>query len=175
MVMQPRSRLSTEANRDYSHLSRLRSVLVEEDASIRRSWQLFFAERGMDLLVFGSAESFLKGYRHQEEPVEFFFDQDFGIHRGVGLRLAHLVRNWRGRIGTSLVTAYRAPDFEAELKAGVIDAVLPKFPEEIFGPGYFEIHIRRQIQERGAVNAFADSLSQLCKGLQLAVARTEEA
>lgn len=148
-------------NRDLSYLSAGLTVLVEEDASIRQSWIEFFDKCGLKLLVFESAKSFISGFQPCGEPVEFFFDQDFGTVRGVGLKLAAYVQTWPCRTGTSLVTAYPPEWFEAEIAGGVIDAVRPKFPEEIFGEDYYGLHVRRRIEEEGLGNFFADSVEKI--------------
>lgn len=149
------------ASRDFTHLGRGLSILVEEEESIRRSWQLFFAERGLRLIVFDCADAFLAGFRPGEESVEFFFDQDFGSQRGVGLRLAAIVRNWPGRTGTSLVTNYDPEDFEVEIAAGMLNAVLPKFPDGIFGEGYFDRHMERRFREQGHQAVLIESVSRV--------------
>jgi hypothetical protein len=147
--------------RDLSHLSAGLTVLVEEDTSIQQSWIEFFEKCGLKLLVFDSAKSFISGFQPDGEPVEFFFDQDFGTARGVGLKLAAYVQTWPGRTGTSLVTAYPPEWFEAEINEGVIDAVRPKFPEEIFGEDYHGTHVRRRIAEEGVGRFFADSVGKI--------------
>lgn len=155
------SKAGAPSGRDFSHLSRGLSVLVEEEESIRRSWQLFFAERGLRLLVFDSADAFLTGFRPQGELVEFFFDQDFGNQRGVGLRLALIVRNWPGRTGTALVTNYDPEDFEVEIAAGTLSAVLSKFPDSIFGEGYYDRHLERRFREQGHQAVLIESVSRV--------------
>ena len=150
-----------QAECDFSHLKSVLSVLVEEEEGIRRSWLAYFRERGMRLLVFESAEAFLAGYRPDGDPVEFFFDQDFGANRRVGLRLAALVHGWEGRTGTSLVTSYPPSAFEEQLSSGILDNVLAKFPESIFGPGYHEIHVQQQIREKGLGRFVSDSLDRI--------------
>ncbi len=137
------------------------SILVEEEEAIRQSWLVHFAERNMRLLVFESAEAFLAGFTPNGERVEFFFDQDFGQKRGVGITLAQIVRNWPGRLGTSLVTAHLPEDFRSELASGLIDAVQPKFPEGIFGVDFYQEHIRRQLREKGFEKFMADSLGRM--------------
>ena len=147
--------------RDLSHLSAGLTVLVEEEPSIRRSWIEFFEKCGLKLLVFDSAKSFISGFQPNGDPVEFFFDQDFGTVRGVGTKLAAYVQTWPGRTGTSLVTAYLPEMFEDELAGGVIDAVLPKFPEEIFGEGFYGKHVRRRISDEGLGRFLTDSVGKL--------------
>lgn len=147
--------------RDLSHLSLGLTVLVEEDASIRQSWIEFFDKCGWKLLVFDSAKSFVSGFQPSGDPVEFFFDQDFGMVRGVGTKLAAYVQTWPDRTGTSLVTAHVPEIFEDELADGVIDAVLPKFPEEIFGEGYHGKHVSRRIVEEGLGRLLTDSIGKL--------------
>lgn len=136
-------------NRDFSHLRDGISVLVEEEAAIRSSWIQFFEKCGMKLLVFDSGESFISDFRSQGDPVEFFFDQDFGQVRGVGTKLASYVQTWPERTGSSLVTSYLPEEFEYEVAAGIINAVLPKFPAQIFGEDHYSRHIDRQIKEQG--------------------------
>lgn len=145
----------------FSHLAEGLTILVEDEPSIRKTWTEFFEKCGMKLLTFDSAESFISDFRPNGEPVEFFFDQDFGTVRGVGVRLASYVQTWPGRTGTSLVTSYLPEMFEDELSRGVIDFVLPKFPEEIFGEGYFDIHVNRRIREEGLSHFISDSFGKL--------------
>ncbi len=155
------SPMEAPKGRDFSHLSRGLSILVEEEESIRRSWSLFFSKQGLRLLVFDSAENFLAEFHPQGEPVEFFFDQDFGNQRGVGLRLATIVRNWPGRTGTSLVTNYDPEDFEVEISGGTLDAVLPKFPDSIFGEGFYVQHMERRFREQGQLAVLIESVSRV--------------
>lgn len=147
--------------RDLFHLRDCLTVLVEEDASIRRSWIEFFEKCGLKLLIFESAESFISDFRPDGCPVEFFFDQDFGSVRGVGTKLASYVQTWPGRTGTSLVTAYVPETFENELAIGLIDAVLSKFPEEIFGADYFKEHVRQKVSREGVGRVIAESVEKI--------------
>jgi hypothetical protein len=147
--------------RDLSHLSEGLTVLVEEEASIRKTWTEFFDKCGLKLLVFESAEAFISDFRPNGDPVEFFFDQDFGSVRGVGIKLAAYVQTWPGRTGTSLVTSYFPEMFEGELAEGILDAVLPKFPKEIFGEGYYGKHVNRRIADEGLGRFLADSVGRI--------------
>jgi hypothetical protein len=147
--------------RDLTHLAAGLTVLLEEDPSIRKSWADYFDKCGMKLLTFDSAEAFISGFRPSGEPVEFFFDQDFGSKRGVGLRLASYVQTWPGRTGTSLVTSYLPEMFQREMEGGLLDSVYPKFPAEIFGTDFFGSHIRRRITEEGLTQFLSDSFGKL--------------
>ncbi len=149
---------------DYSHLRTGLTVLVEEEGDVRKSWEAFFAERKMRLVTYDSADTFLAdflaSYCAGGGPIEFFFDQDFGKDLGVGVRLAKIVRNWSGRTGTSLVTAYQPQDFVSDIQKGIIDAVFYKFPEPIFGEDYFKTHITRQLGEYGTQKVIQESVSK---------------
>ena len=147
--------------RDFSHLERGLSILVEEHESIRESWRMFFAERNLRLLTFASENEFFAEFRQHGEPTEFFFDQDFGESRGVGLRLSRIVQNWPGRTGTCLVTDYDADDFKAEIAGGIVNAILPKFPEAIFGADYFDRHIERRFREQGHRAVLIESIAKV--------------
>ncbi|MGK5089427.1 hypothetical protein WDW86_17895, partial [Bdellovibrionota bacterium FG-2] len=116
------------------------AILVEEELRIRKLWQHFFHKNGLLLLVFDSPEQFLKHYKPNGRPIELFFDQDFGNRRGEGVKLARLVVSWPGRVATNLVTSYEPQNFASEFREGILDDVLSKFPEEIFGPNYFLDH-----------------------------------
>jgi len=152
--------------RDLTHLAAGLTVLVEEDPSIRKSWADFFEKCGMKLFTFDSAEAFISGFRPNGEPVEFFFDQDFGSKRGVGLRLGSYVQTWPGKTGASLVTSYLPEMFEREMQEGLIDSVFPKFPSEIFGNDYFGSHIRRRISEEGLSQFLAESFGKLTEAFE---------
>lgn len=151
---------------DFSHLSDGLTVLVEEESEIRKTWMDYFEKCGMKLLTFDSARSFISDFRPNGDPVEFFFDQDFGSTRGVGLRLAAYVKAWPNRTGTSLVTSYPPEIFESELDTGLIDAVFPKFPEEIFGEEYSWNHFHRLVDEEGYEALLTESMSKLTKSLE---------
>lgn len=112
------------------------NVLVEDDELVRRFWSDYFKEKGWELSVFDSELEFRKRFRPSGLPVRFFFDQDFGLKRGIGCALAKHVENWSARHATYLITSYPAYFFEEEVRSGMIDGVYPKFPVEIFGPNY---------------------------------------
>lgn len=125
----------------------------------------FFHKCGMRLLTFESAESFIANYRHDGEVVEFFFDQDFGSRRGVGVQLATYVQTWKGRTGTSLITSYLPEEFDGELAEGILDAVFPKFPAQIFGEDYFTVYVRNQVEAKGFESFIKDSFDRLSETL----------
>lgn len=126
------------------------TILVEEEESIRRSWEAHFRATGRKLKTYASATEFIPEFVPTGDALDFFFDQDFGTERGVGLRLAAYVRPWKDRLNTGLVTAYPKSFFEEELDSGLIDDVHEKFPEHLFGPEYFNTHMKRRFQDEGA-------------------------
>lgn len=142
------------------------TVLVEEEERVRRYWIEFFGERGMPLQVFESAPAFLRTVKPAGVPIRFFFDQDMGEERGVGVSLARYVQFWRERVSTSLVTAYPPAFFRRELQDNVIDAVLPKFPSKVFGEGFFEMRMRREIREVGVAPTLADAVDRISTACQ---------
>lgn len=142
------------------------TVLVEEEERVRRYWREFFDERAVPLLVFESADVFLKTVRPGGNSFRFFFDQDMGDDRGVGIRLARHVQHWRERLSTALVTAYPPGCFTRELQENIIDAVLSKYPSKIFGERFFETRIRREIEERGLTPILEDSIDRLSTAYQ---------
>jgi FixJ family two-component response regulator len=146
--------------------TQIQTVLVEDEESIRRAWEEFFHERGMRLQTFDSAESFLRNFKSDGTPVEFFFDQDFESQRGVGTWLAAKVWSHPDRIATSLVTSYPSVHFVDELSSGVLDAVFPKFPVRIFGEEFFEKHILRRMEREGISSIIQESVDRLEKAAE---------
>lgn len=149
----------------YSHLIDGLTVLVEEDEFIRQGWEDFFNKCGMKLITFGTPEEFVSNFKHDGGPVEFFFDQDFGDRRGMGVKLAAYVQTWKGRTGTSLVTAYDPEDFEEEVSSGLLTSVQPKFPPSIFGDGHLNHHIQKKIDSVGVAAFLQESFGKLSKAI----------
>src|SRR5690606_16221564 len=86
-----------------------------------------------------------------------------GCRRGIGVKLAHYVRAWPGRLSAALVTAYPAEFFQDELDSGVLDAVHPKFPREIFGELFFERRLALDVEIDGLGPILRESLSRLAQ------------
>lgn len=118
----------------FRHQLDINTVLVEDEWSIRSYWKEFFQARNLKIDIYSSEEDFLKALPLIQGPVQFYFDQDFGFkNRGVGIRLARHVRDLPNRVQTSLITGYHPNDFKSEFLESIIDFVLPKFPETLFG------------------------------------------
>ena len=163
--MKSHNRTSSVFDHDLTHLGDGLTILVEEEQAIRNTWEEFFHKCGMRLLTFESAESFISNYLHDDGPVEFFFDQDFGSRRGVGVQLASYVQTWKGRTGTSLVTSYYPEEFEEEIAEGILSAVFPKFPQGIFGDDYFTKFVRDQVSAKGLTAFVKDHVDRLSDAL----------
>ena len=148
------------------HQADIPSVLVEDEERVRRFWKEFFSERGMKLYLYDSEESFLEIHQVICFPVQFYFDQDFGLNRGVGLRLANLVKTSPYRVSTNLVTAYDPADFVSEIHGGVLDSVLPKFPSTLFGVNFFKSKMRQEMDERGPEAVVEECAKQVLQALE---------
>lgn len=142
------------------------TVLVEEEERVRQYWREFFRERAMPLEVFASAGEFKATFWRSGWKLRFFFDQDIGEERGAGVELARFVRLWPERISTALVTAYPSALFGRELASGILDAVYSKYPAELFGERFFEMRMRREVDERGVAPVLADSIGRLSGAYQ---------
>lgn len=152
--------------RAFHHQSEIASVIVEDEERIRRFWKEFFRERGMKLYVYDSEESFLEVFQIISFPMQFYFDQDFGHKRGVGVRLANLVKNSPFRVSTNLITSYPAELFSNEIHDGVLDSVLSKYPGSIFGSNFFKSRMRKECDEKGAHLVVAECAGQVLRALE---------
>lgn len=152
--------------RTFHHQSDIASVIVEDDERVRKFWKEFFYERGMKLYLYDSEESFLDVYQIICFPMQFYFDQDFGRERGVGVRLANLVKNSPYRVSTNLITSYPAELFSNEIQDGVLDSVLPKYPGSIFGANFFKARMRKECDERGEDTVVAECVGQVLHALE---------
>lgn len=148
------------------HRPALFTVLVEEEERICRFWREYFAERDMAILTFQEPEEFLNAELNNGRPIQFYFDQDFGSRRSIGTELARIVRDWPGRMSTALVTAYEPSDFESEIEDGVLDRVLPKYPDDIFPSDFFEQRIQREADEVGHTKFIESELNKLAEGIR---------
>ena len=123
------------------------TVLVEEDGLIRKLWKDRYRESGDRLVVFENPLDFLESldrFSNLEEKVYFFFDQDFGRVRGVGVQLARAVQGKNRSQTVSLVTNYWPSAFRAEIRDKLVKYVFGKYPEPIFGEGYFASKLQTQ-------------------------------
>lgn len=153
-------------SRDEAAIELFVTVLVEEEERVRRYWREFFRERAMPLEVFESPADFKMNFWRRGWKIRFFLDQDIGEERGAGVELARFVRLWPERISTALVTAYPPALFGRELAVGVLDAVYSKYPVDIFGEHFFEMRMRREVDERGVAPVLADSIGRLAGAYQ---------
>ena len=115
------------------------TVLIEEESIIRHLWSEHYRKNGLPLEVFENPLDFLKQierFRNREQRIHFFFDQDFGRVRGVGVQLARAVRHLNKRQSVSLITRYLPSLFHQELSEGLVQSVFDKYPEHIFGPDF---------------------------------------
>lgn len=158
--------ITQSERRIYQHQPHIPSILVEDDERVRRFWREFFIERGMQLYLYDSEKSFQNVYQIICFPVQFYFDQDFGQDRGVGLRLAKLIKNSPYRVSTSLVTAYSPDVFSSEIHEGLLDSILPKYPSTLFGANFFKAKMRKETDDKGAVTVVADSAAQLLEAME---------
>lgn len=112
------------------------NVLVEEESLVRGVWAEYFKENNWPLEVFENPLDFLgqlDRFRGRSEKVRFYFDQDFGKVRGVGVEMAKAVKGLNLRQNVCLVTNYDESDFYKEIREGLLLAALNKYPEHIFG------------------------------------------
>lgn len=145
----------------FTHSKNILSVLVEDEERIRRFWNEYFALNKMPLLVFSSDDEFLREIDKINVPTQFYFDQDFGSRRGVGVELANHVFKMPIRFNTNLITSYPLFFFKQELEDGILDFILPKYPIDIFGENYFENRMKREIEEKGVACILKESVQQL--------------
>ncbi len=151
--------------RSFQHQPEIASIMVEDEERVRRFWKEFFRERGMKLFLYDSEKSFLEVHSIICFPVQFYFDQDFYQERGVGVRLANLVKNSPYRVSTHLITAYSPSDFSEELQNGVLDSVLPKYPVGLFGSNFFRTKMKKECNERGAEVVVAECAGRILQAI----------
>ena len=115
------------------------TILVEENIAVRGLWENYFRVNGLALVVFENPLEFLSQlnrFKGLDEQVCFFFDQDFGKIRGVGLELARAVKGLNNRQVISLITNHHPREFKDELRSGQVQSVFGKYPEFIFGEDF---------------------------------------
>ena len=115
------------------------TVLVEEEPLVRRVWEEYYRKNEWPLQVFENPLDFLSQiecFSNRKEKMYFFFDQDFGRIRGVGIQLARAVQKLNVHQTVSLVTNYWPSLFEEETRDRLIQNVFDKYPEVIFGQDY---------------------------------------
>ena len=115
------------------------TVLVEEEPLVRRIWEDYYRKNEWPLQVFENPLDFLDQIEHfsnRKENMYFFFDQDFGRIRGVGLQLARAVKKRNAHQTVSLVTNHCPSYFEDEIRSRLIQNAFDKYPEVIFGRDY---------------------------------------
>lgn len=165
-IKQPKRLECPNVRVPYSHNPEVPSILVEEEERIRRFWKEFFLERHMVLEVYDSEANFLKELPNIGHPVQFYFDQDFAYERGVGIRLASLVKNSPQRFSTSLVTAYPPILFRKEIQVGTLDSVLPKYPAIVFGENFFRTRMKIEFEDFGFYPVISECTDRLQKAIE---------
>lgn len=136
------------------------TVLVEEDESVRKQWIRYYEKNQWDLIVFENPLEFfgqLDNFRDRTEKVYFFFDQDFGRVRGVGVEMARAVKGLNPAQSVSLITNYDPEDFHSEVASRLVDYVFGKFPEPIFGEEFFDEDFREDF-----LNSQIANINQKC-------------
>jgi hypothetical protein len=122
------------------------TVLVEELELTRQLWTDFYQEKGWQIETFENPLEFLSQlyrFTNRTEEMQFYFDQDFGHIRGVGVQLARAVEGLNAHQKVSLITLHEPAAFLGELRARLIQGVFEKYPEHIFGENYLSEAIRR--------------------------------
>lgn len=113
-------------------------VLVEEEKAIRDEWLRIASTKNLFLMTYPDAEWFLNDMRNGvfSGREKFFLDQDFGEVRGVGLRLARIIKAQWPNAYASLVTAYPKFLFRREIAAGLLNDAFGKYPAPFENPAF---------------------------------------
>jgi hypothetical protein len=120
---------------------------VEEHELTRKLWKEYYQENAWPLEVFENPLEFLEQlerFSQRDEKMYFFFDQDFGNIRGVGVQLARAVRGLNRYQTVSLVTYHVPSSFVCELREGLLQYVFEKYPEHLFGVDFLDSRIKKQ-------------------------------
>lgn len=139
-------------------------VLVEEEEPIRSKWREIAFDKGLDLVVYDSPESFLADFIacHFGDRHRFYLDQDWGTRRGIGVALARIIRARRENSYICLITAYPRMMFTSELAEGLLSDVDGKYPAPFESTA--DTAFERRFEEQVWRPLFADSAFSAAMG-----------